>query len=67
MNWKNESAQSPQSRIARMWRVFVDWDQAINTNPLEIMLGSLEQRVSKLEQKVWHSEDRSAQRKGSTQ
>ena len=65
MNRKIQSAQPPESRIARVWRIFLDWDQAINTNPFEIMLGSLEQRVSKLEQEVWHSKDQSAQRKGS--
>ena len=65
MNGKIQSAQPPESRIARAWRVLLDWDQAINTSPFEIMLGSLEQRVSKLEQEVWHSKDWSALRKGS--
>jgi hypothetical protein len=53
--------------MARVWRVFLDWDRAINTSPFEITLESLEERVSKLEQEVWHSKDRTAQRKGSTQ
>jgi hypothetical protein len=67
MNGKIQSSQPPESRMARVWRVFLDWDRAINTSPFEIMLESLEERVSKLEQEVWHSKDRTAQRKGSTQ
>ena len=65
MNGKIQSAQPPESRIARVWRIFLDWDQAINTDPFEIMLRSLEQRVSKPEQEVWYSKDWGAQKKGS--
>jgi hypothetical protein len=65
MSGKIQSAQPPESRIARAWRVLVDWDQMINTDPFEIMLRSLEQRVSKLEREIWHSKDWGAQKKGS--
>ena len=50
MNGKIQSSQPPESRMARVWRVFLDWDRAINTSPFEITLERLEERVSKLEQ-----------------
>jgi hypothetical protein len=35
--------------MARLWRAILDWDQAINTDPVETALENLERRVSKLE------------------
>jgi hypothetical protein len=55
------TANMPSARrkrgIARLWRVILDWDQAINMDPFETMLESLERRVSKLEQNLSHSKD----------
>ena len=51
MNGKIQSSQPPESRMARVWRVFLDWDRAIDTSPFEIMLETLEQRVSKPEKR----------------
>ena len=47
----------PQRGIGRLWRAILDWDRAINTDPVETMLESLERRVSKLEQKASEGDD----------
>jgi hypothetical protein len=47
------TANRPPTRtrqgMARLWRAILDWDQAINTDPVETALENLERRVSKLE------------------
>jgi hypothetical protein len=45
--------------MARLWRAILDWDQAINTDPIETALENLERRVLKLEreQTASHAKD----------
>jgi hypothetical protein len=47
----------PKRGIGRLWRAILDWDRAINTDPVETVLESLERRVSKLEQKASRGDD----------
>ncbi|MFY9835091.1 MAG: hypothetical protein WAK55_01215 [Xanthobacteraceae bacterium] len=47
----------PKRGMTRLWRAILDWDRAINTDPVETMLESLERRVSKLEQKASRGDD----------
>jgi hypothetical protein len=53
----NGSSAQRQQGLARLWRAILDWDQAVNTDPVENMLESLERRVSKLEQKASERDD----------
>ena len=39
----------PEQGMARLWRAILDWDQAINSDPVETALENLERRISKLE------------------
>jgi hypothetical protein len=49
------TANGPSTRLkqgtARLWRAVLDWDQAIDADPIEIKLEDLEWRVSKLERR----------------
>ena len=49
----------PKQGMARLWRAILDWDQAINTDPIETALENLERRVLKLEreQTASHAKD----------
>jgi hypothetical protein len=57
------TASKPSARtrqgMARLWRAILDWDQAINTDPIETALENLERRVLKLEreQTASHAKD----------
>jgi hypothetical protein len=55
----NKPSARPTQGVARLWRVILDWDQAISTDPIETTLENLERRVSKLEleQKTSHPKD----------
>jgi hypothetical protein len=55
----NRPSARPKQKMARLWRAILDWDQAINTDPIETTLENLERRVSKLEreQKTSHPKD----------
>jgi hypothetical protein len=57
------TANKPSARtrqgITRLWRAILDWDQAINSDPVETALENLERRVSKREreQTASHAKD----------
>lgn len=58
MTAKRSPARTRQG-MTRLWRAILDWDQAINTDPVETALENLERRVSKLEreQTASHAKD----------
>jgi hypothetical protein len=45
----NEPSTRLKQGMGRLWRAVLDWDQAINMDPIQITQENLERRVSKLE------------------
>ena len=43
----DEASTRLKQGMARLWRAVLDWDKAIDADPIEIKLENLEWRVSK--------------------